>query len=107
MRYVEHVLRRLNYIGRESAVLKDLEHKLPADLEAVYRLMLNECQKDRTKEQYQMLKRLFAWLAYSKRPLTLNEASQLVVLTVGEDGTFDVEEELIGRSARYEGQAQR
>lgn len=101
MRYVEHMLRRLNYIGRETAVLKDLEHKLPADLESLYKLMLMECQKDRTKEQYKTLKRLFAWLAYSKRPLTLTEASELVGLTVGDDGNFDVEEELIGRSSRY------
>jgi hypothetical protein len=101
MRYVDHMLRRLNYIGRETAVLKDLEHKLPDNLKSLYKLMLDECQKDRTPEQHKTLKRLFVWLAYSKRALTLAEASQLVALTVGEDGKFDVEDELIGRSARY------
>jgi predicted HTH domain antitoxin len=62
--------------------------------------MLSECQKDRTEEQYQALKKLFAWLAYSKRALTLNEASELVALTANES-VFEVEDELIGRSARY------
>lgn len=100
MRYVEHMLRRLSYIGREKAVLKDLERHLPDNLNALYSLMLSECQKDRTEEQYQALKKLFAWLAYSKRALTLNEASELVALTANE-GVFDVEDELIGRSARY------
>lgn len=74
---------------------------MPADLDSLYKLMLIECQRDRTKEQYQTLKRMFAWLAYSKRPLTLLEVSELVALTVGENESFDVEEELIGRSSRY------
>jgi len=101
MRYVEHMLRRLSYIGREGAVLADLEKNLPDSLESLYKLMLTECQKDRTDEQYQALKKLFAWLAYSKRALTLGQASELVALTVANERVFDIEDELIGRSARY------
>ncbi|KAF2423186.1 hypothetical protein EJ08DRAFT_701311 [Tothia fuscella] len=99
MRYVEHMLRRLSYIGREKAVLKDLEKHLPDSLDALYALMLSECQRDRTVEQYMALKKLFAWLAYSKRALTLGEASELVAMTASED-VFEIEDELIGRSAR-------
>jgi hypothetical protein len=98
MLYVEHMLRRLSYIGREGAVRKELE-KLPNDLHDLYKLMLDECRRNRSKEQYETLKRLFAWLAFSKRSLSLAEASELVKLTVTKDD-FDIEDEIIGRSSR-------
>jgi hypothetical protein len=100
MRYVDHMLRRLSVIGREKAVLKDLEKNLPKDLQELYDLMLRECQANRSKEQYVTLKKLFAWLAYSKRALTLDEAGELIDRTVHEDHAFDIEDEIIGRSAR-------
>ncbi|KAF2813896.1 uncharacterized protein BDZ99DRAFT_516530 [Mytilinidion resinicola] len=95
MLYIEHMLRRLSYIGRQGAVLKDLEKNLPDDLQALYQLLLDECHRGRTDAQYKALKRLFAWLAYSKRSLTLEEAEDLVKMTVP-DGSFDVEDEIIG-----------
>lgn len=98
MLYVDHMLRRLSYIGREGAVLKDLEN-MPKSLHALYKLMIDECRRNRTKEQYSALKALFAWLAFSKRSLTLAEASGLVDLTITDDG-FDIEDEIIWRSAR-------
>lgn len=99
MLYVEHMLRRLSYMGREGAVLKDLE-KMPSSLHDLYKVMLDECRRNRSKEQYQALKRLFAWLAFSKRSLSLAEATELVKLTITKDD-FDVEDEIIGRSARF------
>ncbi|KAF2014213.1 hypothetical protein BU24DRAFT_492906 [Aaosphaeria arxii CBS 175.79] len=100
MLYVEHMLRRLSYIGREGAVRKDLEN-MPENLHALYKLMLDECRRYRTPEQYEALKKLFAWLAFSKRSLSLAEASELVKLTIKDkDDDFDVEAETIGRSAR-------
>ncbi|KAF2107480.1 hypothetical protein BDV96DRAFT_653821 [Lophiotrema nucula] len=98
MLYVEHMLRRLSYIGREGAVRKDLDN-LPTSLHALYKLMLDECRRDRMPEQYEALKKLFAWLAFSKRSLNLAEASELVKLTIADD-EFDIEAETIGRSAR-------
>ncbi|KAL1634037.1 hypothetical protein SLS56_002629 [Neofusicoccum ribis] len=82
--YVEHVLRRLNSLGREAVILKELE-KLPDSLSGLYSLLLAECQKGRGDDEFASLKRLFAWLAYSKRPLTLGEASNLVALKSMED----------------------
>ncbi|KAI9661209.1 MAG: hypothetical protein M1821_009536 [Bathelium mastoideum] len=99
MLYVEHMLRRLSAIGREGAVVKELEKNLPDSLEALYKLLLTECQKGRTHAQYLTLKILFAVLAYSERPLSLDEAADLVKLT-DPGGTFDIEDEVIGRSAR-------
>ena len=99
MLYVEHMLRRLNTIGRESAVLKDIEKNTPDSMTALYDLMLLECRRGRTEDEYLVLRTLFAMLAYSKRPLTLDEAGHLVRL-IDSENTFDVEIEIMGRSAR-------
>ncbi|KAM0715393.1 hypothetical protein Q7P37_008891 [Cladosporium fusiforme] len=99
MLYVEHMLRRLSAIGRESTVLKDIEASVPDSLEALYGVMLAECQKGRTDDHYNTLKTMFAALAFSKRDLTLDEAKDLVHL-VDPDGAFDIEDEIVGRSAR-------
>ncbi|KKY22544.1 putative conserved hypothetical protein [Diplodia seriata] len=97
--YAEHVLRRLNSLRRrEAAILKELD-KLPDSLSALYSLLLAECQKGRSDEDLVSLKRLFAWLAYSKRPLTYGEASNLVTF-VNDDANLSLEEEIEGKSAR-------
>ncbi|CAN9079880.1 unnamed protein product [Alternaria alternata] len=98
MLYVEHMLRRFSYIGRERAVSQALEN-LPPNLHGLYRLLLDECRQNRSNEQYQAMKKLFAWLAFSKRLLSVTEASGLIRLTLPDD-TFDIEEEIIGRSSR-------
>jgi hypothetical protein len=93
------MLRRFNVLGRESLIFKELD-KLPEDLPKLYELLLSECQKDRSKDQLIALKKLFAWLAYSKRPLTLGEATSLIKV-LPETKSFSLEEEIDGRSARY------
>ena len=103
MLYAEHVLRRLNSIGREGAALRFVRDSLPDSLPELYALLLTECQKRRTLEQFTTLKRLFAWLAFSKRPLTLSEATSLVQLIIGEDDLFSLDEEIEGKSARILG----
>jgi hypothetical protein len=92
------MLRRLNALGREPLIFKELD-KLPENLPKLYELLLADCQKDRTKEQLTALKKLFAWLAYSKRPLTLGEATTLIKIIPGTK-SFSLEEEIDGRSAR-------
>ncbi|OJD28871.1 glyoxalase bleomycin resistance protein dioxygenase protein [Diplodia corticola] len=96
--YAEHVLRRLNSLRREATILKELD-KLPASLSDLYNLLLAECQKGRSDEDLASLKRLFAWLAYSKRPLAYGEASNLVAF-VNDDAKLSLEEEIEGKSAR-------
>jgi hypothetical protein len=98
MLYIEHMMRRLWYIGREGAVLKDLKI-IPNNLHDLYKLLLDDCRRNRSKDEYEALKRLFAWLAFSRRSLSLAEASELVKLTIT-NNDFDVEDEIIGRSAR-------
>jgi len=98
MLYVEHMLRRFNYIGRERAVSQALKD-MPQNLHGLYDLLLEECRHDRSEAQYQAMKKLFAWLAFSKRSLSLGEASSLCQLALSDD-TFDIEVEIIGRSSR-------
>lgn len=98
MLYADHMLRRLSYIGREGAVLKDTED-MPSGLRDLYKIMLDECRRGRSPKQYEALKRLFAWLAFSKRRLSLAEALELVAITIT-DEDLDLEDEIIGRSAR-------
>jgi hypothetical protein len=85
-------------LGRESLIIKELE-TLPDDLPKLYELLLSECQKHRSSEQFIALKKLFAWLAYSQRPLTLGEATALINFVPGATN-FSLEEEIDGRSAR-------
>jgi len=94
------MLRRYNSIGREGAVLKDMEKNFPEDLPSLYAIMSDEVQRRRTPEQYHILKKLFLWLAFSTRLLTLEEAGDLVMLT-GQDASLSIEEEIEGKSSRY------
>ncbi|KAF1958309.1 hypothetical protein CC80DRAFT_534088 [Byssothecium circinans] len=96
--YADHMLRRLSYIGREGAVLQELED-MPQGLSQLYKVLLGDCRRGRSKEQYEALKKLFAWIAFSTRPLSLAEASELAGLTIAEED-LDIEDEVIGRSAR-------
>ena len=100
MLYIDHMLRRLNFICREGAVLKDLDRNLPENLQSLYALMLAEVQRGKTDGQLETLKKLFSWLAFSKRPLTLEEANDLVELTQ-EDASLSLEEEIQGKAGRY------
>ena len=79
--------------------MKELR-ELPDSLSRLYDVLLDECRKGRTQEELASLKRLFAWLAFSERQLTLGEASTLVRL-VDHDPSLSVEEEVDGRLARY------
>ena len=79
--------------------MEDLE-SLPPNLLSLYSLILSDCQRGRTAEQVKALKKLFAWLAYSKRPLTLGEATYLVGV-IEKNKSISLNEEIDGRSARY------
>lgn len=101
MLYAEHMLLRLNHIGRKDSLREAIsKSNMPGNLRDLYKLLLNECRGNRTKDQCKALKKLFAWLAFSKTPLSLAEASALVKMTISDD-KFDIEDEVIGRSARY------
>lgn len=98
MLYIDHMLRRLNKIHQEKLVLKDIE-EMPGSLSALYGVLESEIQSRRTPAQLEILKKLFTWLAFSKRPLTMDEANDVARLS-GQDPLFSIEEEVLGRSGR-------
>lgn len=100
MLYVDHMLRRYNSIGREGAVLKDLETSLPDNLQSVYNILLTEVQQRRTSEHLQIFKQLILWLSFAKRLLTVGEVEGLATL-LDQDRSYNVMEEVEGKSSRY------
>jgi hypothetical protein len=99
--YVEHVLRRLSDLGREDFVGREL-FEMPTTLHGLYELMLKECGKSRTDEEIFTLRCLFAWLAFSREGLTLQNAWDIVEsASRSTTNKLDLESEIVGRSSRY------
>lgn len=91
--------RKLNALGaREGPILKELD-RLPENTEKLYEMLLEECQRHRTPEELSALRVFFAWLAYSKRQVSLGEANKLVQIIAADSG-ISIDEELDGKSAR-------
>jgi hypothetical protein len=75
---------------------------MPKTLLELYKLLLEECGRDRSDAQFHTLKALFAWLAFSKRPLLLSDGWEIVRFASSDpESTLDLEGEIIGRSSRY------
>ncbi|KAF4466083.1 hypothetical protein FALBO_7062, partial [Fusarium albosuccineum] len=99
MRYVDHMLRTLDQLGRsERAVVRQLNN-LPSCTAELYQIILEECQKSRTDSEFVILKKLFAWLAYTTEPLHLGCARRLLNHIATED-TINIDEELENRCSR-------
>ncbi|EEU37966.1 uncharacterized protein NECHADRAFT_84310 [Fusarium vanettenii 77-13-4] len=91
MLYAEHLLVRLNNLGREGAVLRALEQKKPEDLHDIYETLLAECQRRMPVIHQQVAASLLHWIAFAKRGLTLTEVQSLVKC-LSQDDEFDIEE---------------
>ncbi|KAJ3545081.1 hypothetical protein NM208_g2690 [Fusarium decemcellulare] len=99
MRYIDHMLRTLDQLGRsETAVVRQLNN-LPSCTTELYQIMLEECQKSRTDSEFVILKKFFAWLAYTTEPLYLGCARKLLNY-IATDNTINIDEELENRCAR-------
>ncbi|KAI1841090.1 hypothetical protein JX266_012748 [Neoarthrinium moseri] len=92
------MLRRLNAIGREFAIQHELE-QLPSNIRDVYKILLEDCQKARNPKDKAVLKKLFAWLAYSKEPLSLGSAGKLLRF-IAKDCEISIDDELEHHCAR-------
>ncbi|CZR66695.1 uncharacterized protein PAC_16596 [Phialocephala subalpina] len=75
--YIVHAMRRSDRIGYEGAVGIELEI-LPSNTTAVYETFLNDCQRNRSLEDREVLRRLLAWLAYAESKLTFGGAVLLI-----------------------------
>ena len=92
MLYADHTLRRLEHLGRDRAVLRELDN-LPESTEEMYAMLLNDCQKARTDQEIIVLRQLFAWLAYTHEGLLIGCANKLLRY-ISEKSTIDIDEEL-------------
>lgn len=91
MLYAEHMLQRFDTLGREGAVLKNLDRPLPANLASIYKGLFEECQRRTPSKHHEMVNKLLTWTAWSFRPLLLAEVESLVKFyNDGED--FDLGE---------------
>ncbi|KAH9868324.1 hypothetical protein J1614_007396 [Plenodomus biglobosus] len=91
-------MRRLNTLGREGPISKELE-SLADNTEAIYHNLLEECQRNRTPEDRELLRSLLAWLAYTKSKVTIGQANLLVEI-ITKEHAISIEEELDGRLSR-------
>lgn len=91
MLYAEHMLQRFDTLGREGAVLRNLDRPLPANLTSIYEGLLEECLRRTPSKHHELVSKLLHWTAWSFRPLLLDEVVSLVKFySDGKD--FDLEE---------------
>ena len=93
--YAHHALQRLNHIGRAARISKELK-TLPDSLDELFELIVNECYKNRSKQQEEALKTMFSWLTHSMQTLTLSEV-RFLMKSAEKDGVIDIEEEISTR----------
>ncbi|KAF4345314.1 hypothetical protein FBEOM_718 [Fusarium beomiforme] len=91
MLYAQHLLIRLDNLGREGAVLRALSQDKPKNLHEVYDILLAECQRRMPPKHQEIAASLLHWVAFSKKQLTLAEVQSLVKY-LAQDDNFDIEE---------------
>ncbi|QGI94934.1 hypothetical protein CEK26_008003 [Fusarium fujikuroi] len=91
MLYAQHLLGRLDDLGREGAVLRALSQDKPKTLHGIYEILLAECQRRMPPKHQEVAAALLHWVAFSKRLLTLAEVQSLVKY-LAQDNEFDIEE---------------
>ncbi|KAF7563389.1 hypothetical protein G7046_g719 [Stylonectria norvegica] len=78
MLYAEHMLVRFNSLGREGAVLQNLDKPLPPDIHGIYDTLFEECNRRTASNHQDLVTKLLQWIAFSFRPLVLDEVSSLL-----------------------------
>ncbi|KAI8237195.1 NACHT and TPR domain-containing protein [Colletotrichum sp. SAR 10_96] len=89
--YAEHLLARLNTLGREGAVLRSLEKPLPLTLYQLYEVTTAECFRRTESSHRALVSKLLQWILYSLRPIKLKGGLSLLRFWSNESG-FDLEE---------------
>jgi hypothetical protein len=99
MAYINHMLHRLDNIGRELPILKELG-RLPGNSTCLYELLFQDCSRNRSDKEIIQLRKFLAWVAYAKWPMSLPLAQKVVTDNMG-NSNINLDEELEYRSARY------
>jgi hypothetical protein len=99
MLYVEHMLRRLNKRQDEKTILEELQ-SAPSNLTSLLESIGTEIQSRRTEAQLFAIQNVYAWLAFSCRPLTVGEINE-VARTCGHYQAFNIADEVLTRSGAF------
>ncbi|KAF5247033.1 hypothetical protein FAUST_885, partial [Fusarium austroamericanum] len=91
MLYAQHMLARLNDMGREGAILRALGQDKPRNLHDIYEIHIAECQRRMPSKYKEVAASLLHWVAFAKRLVTLTEVQSLVKY-LADDDKFDIEE---------------
>lgn len=91
MLYAEHLLAQWNSLRREGAVLRSLKKSLPATLHELYETLLETCHRRTASDHQELVKFLLHLVAYSFRPLILDEVTSLLRHLM-DSPEFDVDE---------------
>lgn len=96
--YVLHIMQRIDGIGYQRVIRKQLE-TLPANTTAIYETLLKDCVENRSLEDQEVLRSILAWLAYAKRDLAFGEAVMIIDI-LQKESKFSMDEVLNGPLAR-------
>ncbi|KAF4467773.1 hypothetical protein FALBO_5347, partial [Fusarium albosuccineum] len=91
MLFAQHMLARLDDMGREGAILRALSEDKPKTLHDIYEIHLAECQRRMPPKHKEVAAALLHWVAFAKRLLTLTEVQSLVKF-LGQDEKFSIDE---------------
>ncbi|OJD35327.1 nacht and tpr domain-containing protein [Diplodia corticola] len=98
MLYIENMLCRLEAIGLEKPVLDEISTQVPEDIHQVYELMLRDCRKGRNEDQAKALQDVFAWLAFARQRMTLQQAAAIAQLSLQDKSShLVIEHEIVGK----------
>jgi len=85
------MLLHYNKLGREGAVLHNMDRSMPSDLNALYETLLSECHRHTASNRQTLVATLLDWISFSLRPLLLAELVSLL-RHVTREATLDLEE---------------
>ncbi|KAI0010472.1 hypothetical protein F4779DRAFT_577668 [Xylariaceae sp. FL0662B] len=93
MLYIKNMLTFFETLGLEKDVLNQVLN-MPGSLYGVYDMMLEECYKERTEKQSEILKEVFSWVAFGTRRLTLQEVAYLAKRSSSAGEKLIIQEEI-------------
>lgn len=81
-------------------MLKDVT-KMPANLFDLYEKMLENSLRGLSGDQIRIIQALLTWLAFTSRPISLQEAMEVAQLMASTETSFVVEDEIFCRFSGY------
>lgn len=91
--YVDFAFRYLGVIGRDGAILRELENGLPTQADTLFDRILSNCKRRLPQDLLPPTQLLLVWLTYSLESLNLDQANQIAQYT-SQSKIIRIEEEI-------------